>query len=418
MKKDATDRPKQIQNYLHRLSTGESLEAVRADFVKDFREVEASEIMLAEQALLQEGVPLSEVQKLCDVHSALFHGMTQQEKIANAEQEVIASFARRQNETEAQARDPEKQQKMAKLAVIPGHPLHALTMENQRLEEMVNALQKAMEEEKLDERGIDSLFEELREVGLHYAKKGDLLYPHLNVEYGISGPSDVMWTVDDEIRDALSRLYAAKERAATWWEQLRQTLSRMREMIYKESNILYPLCAVTFSDEDWIRIYRDLKAYAPCFGVMREKWKEAEAVSTEIFAAGATHDLAEGNIRLPGGQLTVQELRALLNTIPMEITFVDAENINRFFNEGPKLFKRPNMALGREVFSCHPPKIQPMVHSIIESFRQGTRDVVPVWMKKEGREVLVSYYAVRDAEKNYLGTMELVQDMEFARRHQ
>ena len=74
-------------------------------------------------------------------------------------------------------------------------------------------------------------------------------------------------------------------------------------------------------------------------------------------------------------------------------------------------------ALGREVFSCHPPKIEPMVRAIINDLRQGKRECVPVWMEKDGRATLVNYHAVRDAEGNYMGTMETVQDMEEARRH-
>ena len=122
---------------------------------------------------------------------------------------------------------------------------------------------------------------------------------------------------------------------------------------------------------------------------------------------------------MPGGSLTREQLTALLNTIPMEITFVDAANINRFFNEtkGPKAFKRPAMALGREVFSCHPPKVEPMVRQIIDDFRNNRRDEVPVWMEKNGRTFLVKYMAVRDKAGNYLGTVEVVQDMEFAKEH-
>ena len=58
-----------------------------------------------------------------------------------------------------------------------------------------------------------------------------------------------------------------------------------------------------------------------------------------------------------------------------------------------------------------------MVRSIIDSFRNGKADRVPVWMDKGGRTMLVTYMAVRDADHNYLGTVELVQDMEFAKEH-
>lgn len=127
--------------------------------------------------------------------------------------------------------------------------------------------------------------------------------------------------------------------------------------------------------------------------------------------------LTETEIRMPGGHLTIAQLTALLNTIPMEITFVDVDNINRFFNEGPKDFKRPGMAIDREVFSCHPPKIESTVRRIIGEFRVGALDEVPIWMDKNGKCMLVRYMAVRDKEGKYLGTLELVQDMGFAKEH-
>ena len=120
---------------------------------------------------------------------------------------------------------------------------------------------------------------------------------------------------------------------------------------------------------------------------------------------------------MPGGHLTLAQLTAMLNTLPLEITFVDADNINRYFNEGPKVFKRPSMAIDREVFTCHPPKIEPMVRSIIEDLRSGRRDQVPMWLEKNGHATLVNYMAVRDGNGNYVGTVEVVQDMEFAKKH-
>ena len=120
---------------------------------------------------------------------------------------------------------------------------------------------------------------------------------------------------------------------------------------------------------------------------------------------------------MPGGHLTLGQLTAMLNTLPLEITFVDADNFNRYFNEGSKIFKRPLMAIDREVFSCHPPKIEPMVRSIIEDLRSGKRSQVPMWVEKCGHPMYVNYMAVRDDEGNYVGTVEVVQDMEFAKKH-
>ena len=407
-----------LKGYLRRLGSGEDLESVRADFVENFRDVEASEIMRAEQELMKEGTPLSDVQKLCDIHSALFHGATKEERIANAEAEVAASM-RRAQEKGAQKDSKNKNERAAILAAIPGHPLNTLKKENKALEELI-----AQAKAKLDaHEELGDLFGRIRELSIHYAKKGDLLYPLLKVNYDISGPSNVMWTVDDEIRDELAFLAKQEDRNAAWEERVRAVLKRAEEMIYKENNILFPICAVNFTEEEWMSIYRDSKDYADCLGVTKRTWAKAEtqaaaqAAQRKTAAPVKTASAGEGEVVMPGGHMTVSQLTALLNTIPMEITFVDADNINRFFNEGPKLFKRPAMAIDREVFSCHPPKVEPMVRSIIDDFRAGRRDSVPIWMEKNGRTVFVNYMAVRDKDHNYVGTLEVVQDMEFAKEH-
>lgn len=407
---EASDaRTEQLKAYLRRLGDGEDLESVRADFVRDFSEVDASEIMKAEQELMKEGTPLAQVQRLCDIHSALFHGATREEQIANAEKAVEESLKQKKIKEQLAKRDsyPEKDYsdknaRAAAMEAVVGHPLYTLTKENNVLAELI--------EEYRTSRS-DSLISKIRELSIHYAKKGDLLYPVLKVRYGVSGPSDVMWTVDDEIRDELNSLGKESQHTEDWNSRMEAVLKRAEEMIYKEQNILFPICAVNFSEEEWYGIYRDSKDYAECLGTAKETWDAAEA------AAKPAETSVSNEVVMPGGHLTIEQLRALLNTIPMEISFVDADNINRFFNEGPKVFKRPAMALDREVFSCHPPKIEPMVRQIIDDFRSGRRDAVPVWMEKGGRTMLVKYMAVRDTEGKYLGTVELVQDMEFAREH-
>jgi putative sensory box protein len=260
-----------------------------------------------------------------------------------------------------------------------------------------------------DREQVAALLPRLREIAIHYAKKGDLLYPHLKVKYDISGPSQVMWTIDDEIRNEMGILARKSVHDDLWWGRLQAVLTRAKEMIYKENNILLPICAANFTQAEWQHIYRDGKDYAVCLGVELLVWAEAER--------NETPNGREGEIVMPGGHLTLAQLTAMLNTIPLEITFVDADNINRYFNEGPKVLKRPSMAIDREVFSCHPPKIEPMVRSIIDDLRSGKRDQVQMWMEKLGRTMLVNYMAVRDKAGNYVGTVEVVQDMEFAKQH-
>ena len=544
--KAPVDRAEALRSLLDRLSEGEDLESVRADFVRDFKDVDPAEIMRAEQGLMESGMPLSKVQKLCDVHSALFHGDTREEKIANAERAVQASLKNQAGKGEKNYIN--KSVEAESLIQIPGHPLSTFTKENEALgkylestkaiwESLVESLSgkaggkdKAEKSEKAEKiegaKGVQGaqgaqeapdweallavFLEELaklRSFIVHYAKKGDLLYPLLKVKYDISGPSQVMWTVDDEIRDSLGELNRELREKSKGVRVLKNTgedlddeeeeysrskaeiaesilnsfflknylavRNRMEEMIYKEENILFPMCALQFQKEEWIQIYFDSKDYEACFSVENSTWKEAEECgntpekwraveaageserekfgkeaskehSEEFHAAelpqgagkmledllrrveslegksgngGESPSANDGEIIMPGGHLKKNELIAMLNTIPVEITFVDKDNINRFFNEGPKVFKRPQMAIDREVFSCHPPKVEPMVRMIIGNFRDGKEDEVPIWMEKGGKPFLVRYMAVRDKEQNYVGTLEAVTDMTEVKEH-
>ena len=538
--KEPVDRVEALRSLLDRLSEGEELESVRADFVRDFKDVDSAEIMRAEQGLMESGMPLSKVQKLCDVHSALFHGETREEKIANAERAVQASLKNQPGKEEKNYIN--KSVEAESLIQIPGHPLSTFTKENEALgqylentkarwESLVESLSgkaggknKAEKVERAqgaegvedaqgapDWEALLAAFSEelakLRSFIVHYAKKGDLLYPLLKVKYDISGPSQVMWTVDDEIRDTLGELKRELTEKSKGVRALKNTgedlddeeeeyirskaeiaesilnsfflknylavRNRMEEMIYKEENILFPMCALQFQKEEWIQIYFDSKDYNACFSVENAIWKEAEETGNtpEKWRAaesagnsereksgreaseehsGDVHNTAlpqgagkmledllrrveslegksgnrgespsasDGEIIMPGGHLKKNELIAMLNTLPVEITFVDKDNINRFFNEGPKVFKRPQMAIDREVFSCHPPKVEPMVRMIIGNFRDGKEDEVPIWMEKGGKPFLVRYMAVRDKEQNYVGTLEAVTDMTEVKEH-
>lgn len=403
-----SERVEQLKGFLKRLGTGEDLGSVREDFASQFAHVEASEIMKAEQGLMREGTPLTEVQQLCDLHSALFHGSTIHEQMEAEHAKVEAVL-------EAQ----EQSKSVVSLIETAGHPLNQLTEENKALDVLIEAIKVKIADKTATVEDVNAV----RRVSVHYAKKGDLLYPHLKVAYDISGPSMVMWTVDGDIRDGFGRLAEANTFDQAWYDDFDALLTRAQEMIYKEQNILFPICAENFTAEEWYRIYKDAKDYDVIFGVEPTVWTEAEsALAESATKAGAAEHGVRANgdshtIALIGGSLTLDQLEAMLNTMPMEITFVDHEDINRYFNDGEKVFKRPTTAIGRNVFSCHPPKVEPIVRGIIDSFRKGERDNVAVWLEKQGRPFYVNYMAVRDGHKNYLGTLELVQDMQFAKDH-
>ena len=394
-----SERVEQLKGFLKRLGTGEELGSVREDFASQFKHVEASEIMKAEQGLMREGTPLEEVQQLCDLHSALFHGSTIHEQ-------MDAEHAKVEAVLEAQ----EKSKSVVTLVETVGHPLNQLTEENKALDALIESIRPKVADKTATIDDVNTV----RQVSVHYAKKGDLLYPKLKVDYAIGGPSMVMWTVDGDIRDQLGDLAKSSQSVDDWYRRFDELLTRAQEMIYKEQNILFPICAENFSKEEWYQIYKDTAQYEEIFGVKRIAWPEADAALATQTSKSSGDDNAIGLI---GGTLTVDQLDAMLNTMPMEVTFVDHEDINRYFNDGEKVFKRPTTAIGRDVYSCHPPKVEPIVRGIIDSFRKGDRDNVAVWLEKQGRPFYVNYMAVRDQNNNYIGTLELVQDMQFAKEH-
>lgn len=385
------DRIDLIKSYLNRLGAGEDLEVLRGEFRENFKDVDPSEILAAEESLIKDGTPINELQKLCDLHSALFHDGDQEENIIA--QTKPATFANKNEIT-------------ADLINEDFHPLNTFDRENQVLKKLIDQAKDALENGK----DFYSVFEQMKDLSIHYAKKGDLLYPLLEAGYEIVGPSNVMWTVDGEIRRDLRRLLGKKDQAEENIENFKDLLKRIEEMIFKEEKILFPNCAVNFTEDQWIGIYKDMKDYDLAFGVSGT-WAKGEA------AEDIKLEFADEEVHLSGGSLKLEELNALLNTIPAEITFVDKDNINKYFNDGEKLMKRPKMALGRNVMTCHPPKVQVMANAIIDDFKNGRKDNVPVWMEKAGKTLFVNYIAVRDEEGKFVGTLELVQDMTFAKDH-
>ena len=302
------------------------------------------------------------------------------------------------------------------LKKIENHPLNIFALENEAISVALKELRAAMETRE----NLLKVLDKARELSIHYAEKGDLLYPLLKLKYNFKGPTDIMWTVDDEIRDEMKALsnsahdFEALLNDKQWNERLNTVVTKAEEMIYKEENILFPLCAKNFTEEEWQDLARDLDDYKPCLIEKRPLWEKATPKKLANELPGAFEE-----IQLPSGHLTPYQLDAMLNTIPMELTFIDENSVNRYFNDGDdmKLFKRPLMAIDREVFSCHPPKFDPMVRAIIEDFRSGNRDCVDVWNSRDGQPVLVKYMAVRDKENNYVGTLECVQPMGFAEKH-
>ena len=389
-------RKAKLRSYIERLSQGEPLETVRAEFVREFASVSALEIATAEQELIKSGVPMRQVQKLCDVHAAMFHGRTEAEVI---KEELKAQAAKQEDFT---GRD-----------LPAGHPLSLLRAENTGMEKVLAVITEQCEGSAPEPAAVARALAALNGVRLHYAKKEELLMPLL-YNYGVTGPSQVMWGVDDEIKKELGMLTRAvqedEDNVIIYKGRIAALAQRTREMIYKEERILFPLCLRYFTLEEWKRVYRDFPEMGIAFVEEPAVWPEGESWAAAELARVSEQEILAGRIQLPTGELTVKQLRAMMSLLPVDITFIDADDKLRFFiNEG-NIFPRPKAALGRPVYDCHPPQIVPVVRNLLADFKAKKRDSLEVARYIMGKPVMVKYMAVYDDDARYIGTVEVVQD--------
>lgn len=442
-------REELLKSYIRRLSDGEDLEKVRSEFVRNFDTVSVHEIAGAEQKLINEGMPVKEVQKLCDIHSALFHGKTEAEVWMQEEadqkngnksisEEDENKSAVKDNESgslkksdEALNLQTEQRARAAKQSGIDasyiqsldeGHPVRQLMAENKVLAKILHDLEKNIAEVQKEEAGGQQTGEEkvslikgelfsLMKLKQLYGRKEELFMPRLD-HYGTTGPTKVMWGVDDEIRSEI-RILAKRVRTdniAEISDRIKAVVIRAEEMIYKEENILYPLALENFTEKEWLEIYRDLPEMGEAFVKNPAKWDKGEAfVKEEQEKSRKKNALSGGKIHLNGGELNVSQLEAIFKKLPVDITFIDENDINRFFASENHIFARPKSALGREVYSCHPQAILPIVQQMIADFKAHKRDSVERWIPKPGNPTRVQYFAVYDENDSYIGAVEIAQ---------
>lgn len=376
-------RKEKIKEIISELHDGKSVEEVRETFAAVFEGVSADEISQAEQALISEGLPVTEVQRLCDVHAAVFKG-----SIEEIHQPKDASE-------------------------IPGHPANLLKLENRALEKLLGDLRKNLSNID-DQKVLDSFsadFQRIFEIDRHYKKKENLLFPYME-KYGITAPPMVMWGVDDEIRDQLKEVneklknHDIKEVK----NQIETVLHRIDEMIFKEENILLPILYENLTIEEWAQIAKDSTEFGYCLIENVPEWKPKAEEKDETKTV--SEEKLEGSIKLPTGVLNVEELARIFDTLPVDITFVDKNNRVKYFSQGKeRVFPRTVSVIGRNVSNCHPPASVHIVEKIVEDFRTGNKDREDFWLNVGDKFILISYFAVRSERGEYLGVLEVTQNI-------
>lgn len=383
-----------LKHMILQLHRGQPPEEVRQQLSRLLGTVPYDDVVEVEQELINEGLPTEEVLKLCDIHTAALRG-----KIVGDQ------------ETEAPA----------------GHPVHTFRKENEALRWEVQRLDKLFGRlNDLDEKDspselmsqIRSRIHALTDVDKHYRRKEELLFPFLE-KHDITGPPQVMWGKHDEVREMLK---AAVEGLTSWNEMdsdeargfsdlvLKPVVRAIDEMIYKEEEILLPMSVKTLNEQEWYEIYQGSLDIGFCLYDPTDEWRPTEV--TEAHSAGGPGDGDDGLVRLPSGSMTPEELAHILNTIPFDLTYVDADDTVRFFTQGrERIFSRTRAILGRKVQMCHPAKSTHIVQQILDDFRSGKQSRAPFWIQMKGRFIHIEYFALRNGEGRYLGCLEVSQDL-------
>jgi len=382
-------RQKVLKEIIMELHNGKSVEEVKPRFEELIKGVSAAEITEMEQALISGGLPVSEVQRLCDVHAAVFKGSIE---------------------------DIHREPESLKAA---GHPVQIFKQENRELENLIEGkLAPLLDRIKTadDQDTISKLLEGFRlllEVDRHYARKENLLFPYLE-KYGITAPPKVMWGVDDEIRAAIRETIRMLENYGGDREALlgkaNEAMDKVKEMIFKEENILFPMATDTLSEDEWQKIYDESPEFGYCLITLDAPWKPARVEPAE--QAKMEGEADERIVRFDTGAMTHEEINALLNTLPLDITFVGKDDTVRYFTQGKeRIFARPKTIIGRKVQNCHPPTSVHVVEKIVEDLKSGKKDHEDFWIRMGDKYVYIRYFAVRNAEGEYLGVAEVTQDI-------
>ncbi len=249
----------------------------------------------------------------------------------------------------------------------------------------------------------------LTTVEKHYQITENILFPFLEKLWPAHRCLQVLWSVHDDVREGLRELEVVTH-AGNWdlkrFNRLTGDLFfNMATAIFREEKILIPALvhAGVTADLD------ELLDEAAEIG-----WSFIQPpVSTKKKISGTDKSEKQHlNVAFATGSLSPEQIELIFNHLPLDITFVDESDRVLYFSTPPKrTFTRTNAVIGRTVQNCHPPESVWMVEKILEAFKKGDQDVASFWIPFKDQFVYIQYYAVRDKEGNYRGTLEVTQDV-------
>ena len=389
---NSQSRKEKLKSLILKLHNGETQESVRNELLLSLSQIPYGEVVEVEQELIAEGLPEEEILDLCDAHSSVLEGRVD----------------------------------LSALKPVPdGHPVDVFRKENEEIRNVTNAIfalisdilhssSESIREQVIKLRG---LYNNLYDVDKHYQRKEYLLFPYLE-KLEITGPPKVMWGKHDEIRELIKGSIEVlhvdnltrEELEAAAEMVLKPAVRSAQEMITKEEEILFPMALDTLNESDWYEISRQSIEIGFCLYDPPVDWRPewvAEQSINESQKSGS-------HIQLPSGSFSAEELLAILNTLPVDMTFVDKDDKVKYFSQGAeRIFQRNRAILNRDVRHCHPPASAHIVDKIIEDFKSGRENRAPFWINMGGKKMIhIEYFALRNEKGEYLGTLEVSQNVQ------
>ena len=374
-----------LKEIIKDLHNGKNFDEVKKSFSILIKDVSAEEISDMEQALINEGFPVTEIQNLCNVHAAVF------EEALN------------------------KKGKPHKLA---GHPIHTYMEENKELKKIIKSLQELIKK-IIKNKNNDSLkkdfgkiFTKLKEINFHYTRKENQLFPFLEKK-GFTGPSKVMWAKHDEIRKMLKDTEDNYQKDN--WEDIFKTSKKLFEemsgMIFKEEMILFSAAIKKLNNSDWIEIKKGESHIGYSWVRPGNLWDAELSKSIKKNNEAVKND--DNNLlNLDVGNLSIEQLNLMLVNLPVDISFVDENDKVMFYsNNKERLFPRSPGVIGREVQNCHPQKSVDTVNKIVKSFKNKEKTHADFWINMNSKTIYIRYFAIYDNDGKYKGTLEVSQDI-------
>jgi PAS domain S-box-containing protein len=396
---NVSKRKEILKNVIRQLHQGKSVEEVQAEFGVLTAQASSAEIAEAEQTMIAEGLPVEEIQRLCDVHVAVFRQALDQQPTAES---------------------------------IPGHPLHTFRSENKLVVRFLAEIDRTVEhlgdgDNLVLLRSFALQLEKLSEYERHYSRKENLLFPYME-KYGFQGHAKVMWGIHDTIRAKLrllkGMLDSIPSAPVTDLKAVYNEMAGMiREMAYKEEKILFPAALQHLSEEDWQKLFAQENEIGYFMVTPGNEWRpkktqetapalESRPIEAPLPAATEPAASGAGELGLNTGALTLEQINLMLRNLPVDITFVDENDTVRYFSQThERIFARTEAIIGRKVQNCHPPQSVDRVQKILDDFRTGQRSAAEFWINMGERMVYIRYFALRDANNNYRGTIEVTQDI-------